>query len=244
MSNNLFISAQEATLTYPKPHGITIKGFKRSEPDFISHSIKSFSLDVYSGSRIGVVGANGAGKTSLLRLLSGIYIPDSGKVEIYSKINPVIDSGLGFDPFATARSNIVMRCKLDSITEKKEINKIVSDIESFTQLGSKFDQPIYTYSTGMFFRLAFAYATRSSSACAIIDELIGTGDLSFAKKAQERMDNFLKFSSTLIMSSHSTDLLRTYCLSGIYIKSGSVYIYDTIDAAIEQYRCDVENELS
>lgn len=236
--SDMVIEAKNAVLSYPRPHGVSLKGFFHSSSTSQRPDLGPFSISILSGSRVGVIGSNGAGKTSFLRVLSGIYPPSSGSVDILSPASAVIDSGLGFDPFATAMANIRMRCCLDGLTSSHEIQSVVDDVEEFVDLGSKFYEPIYTYSTGMFFRLAFAYATRETKSIAIIDELIGSGDLSFAKKAEVRLDKFLNESATLIMSSHSMDLIRKYCTSCIYIKSGEVTYFESINEAISVYEND------
>ena len=237
MSDNILIDIHDATLAYPKPYGFNLKKLKTKviEKGFIT-TLNNFSLTLKTQMRIGVIGANGAGKTTLLRVLSGIYPISSGKINIFAKnICTIIDGNLGFDPFLSGADNILLKCNLNGIHDRNKINSICEDVLNFTELGDMFEYPIYTYSTGMFFRLAFAFATSYQSDLVIIDELIGAGDYRFASKAKERIHNFLSNTSSLVMSSHSLDQVKEYCTQGILIKEGNVLFYNNIDDCINEY---------
>jgi ABC-type polysaccharide/polyol phosphate transport system ATPase subunit len=238
VQNDSCIRADSAALSYPRHLGMSIKGYRRGVIGTPPRALKNFSLNILHGDRVGVIGLNGAGKTTLLRLLSGIYQPDTGTITRSGEIRPIIDAGLGFDQYVSGRKNIEMRCKLDGLFNSDAIDNIILDVESFSSLGNKFDDPIYTYSTGMFFRLAFAYATSQVGSCAVIDELIGSGDIEFADRARDRIERFLDSNSTLIMSSHSFPILERHCSSAIYISNGYVTHYPILADAIERYMND------
>ena len=237
MSDSILIEVIDASLTYPKPYGFNLKKLKKKSTDKTTiNTLKSFSLNIHSGMRIGVIGANGAGKTTLLRVLAGIYPVSNGEVRHNTdSISTIIDGNLGFDPFLSGRDNIILKCNLNGIHDNSLINKICDDVYDFIELGDMFEYPIYTYSTGMFFRLAFAFATSHQSDLVIIDELIGSGDFKFAQKAKERMHNFLRNTSSLIMSSHSMELVTEYCQQGILINDGVITLYKNIEDCVNVY---------
>lgn len=234
MSSGSLIELVDATLDYPKPLGVTLKGAvqRYNEQKF---SIKPLSLSLNDGDRYGLIGRNGAGKTTLLRLMAGIYPPTSGAVRHHCFTKTIIDGNLGFDQFLSARDNIKLKCRLDGISDKVSISRIVRDVESFVDLGEAFDLPIYTYSVGMFFRVAFAYATTNTPGVLIIDEIIAAGDIAFAEKSSARLNSFLSSSNSLVMSSHSIEMLKKYCNKGLLVEKGRVTQYDDIVECYQVY---------
>ena len=149
----------------------------------VVEAIKNLSLKLEDGDRLGLIGHNGAGKTSLLRVISGVYPPQQGDVNIIGKSASFTDITLGMDMEATGYENIIFRCVFLGLTFK-EARELSPSIAEFSELGEFLDMPVRTYSTGMFVRLAFSISTSIEPDILIMDEMIGAGDQSFIEKAK------------------------------------------------------------
>lgn len=150
-------------------------------------ALNNITLEINTGDRIGILGRNGAGKSSLLRVLAKIYKPNVGEIEIKGKISGLFDVNLGMNIEATGYENIINLSIMRGIS-RKDAYQVINNIESFTELGNFLNNPVRTYSTGMQMKLAFAVATCYSSDIVLIDEIIGAGDMHFMKKATQRIE--------------------------------------------------------
>ena len=168
----------------------------------------SFSLQ--DGDAIGLVGHNGAGKTTMLRTMAGIYKPISGRVDIQGSVSTIIDLGAGLDPELSGYENINrMGMLLGSTLADMEAR--LDDIERFTELGEFLSVPVRTYSSGMMMRLMFAVATSVRPEILLIDEMFSTGDADFQKKARLRMTDLIDSSKIFVFASHEPELIRAFC---------------------------------
>ena len=199
------------------------KLFRRKSTVPTFQALKDINLTVTKGKRIGIIGQNGAGKTTLLKLATGNYMPTSGKVEIYGKIQSLMDSGLGFHQELTGRENIQSSLIYNGLNPKQMRNSI-DDIIDFAELEEFIDQPIKTYSLGMVSRLGFATATAIYPEILIIDEVMGAGDAYFAAKSARRMANLTKDGTTLLLVSHSTAQIIQFCNEAIWMKDGNIHM--------------------
>lgn len=198
-------------------------------------SVDNLSLDIKVGERVGLIGNNGAGKTSILKLMAGIYQPTHGSIHAEGTIFPILGSGFGLDHEATGYENIV----LGGIAlghSVKTIQEKIPEIEEFTELGEFLHMPLKTYSAGMMTRLAFAITTSIKSDILVIDEGIGAGDKDFNTKAQKRLDQFLQEASILVLASHSEELIKKFCTHGLVMKGGKKQFYGPIKEALEYYK--------
>jgi len=187
----------------------------------VVQALKNVNLQFSKGEKVGLIGHNGSGKTTLLRLLSGIYSPTSGCAEISGRCLSLINIGLGIDPEATGRENILIRAVLMGI-KPVDIRRIMDDLIEFTGLGEFIDLPFRTYSTGMQLRLAFAVATSIKSEILIMDEWLSTGDEDFKHKANERLRSFVDGADILVLASHSRELISENCNRVIWLEGGEV----------------------
>ena len=187
----------------------------------IIHSLININLKISSGERVGIVGHNGAGKTTLLRLLSKIYYPEKGTVNITGKITSLLNIGLGIDREQNGYQNIKIRALLMGMSEN-EINKKMDEIIYFSGLGEFIYMPFRTYSSGMQLRLAFAVATATEPQILILDEWLSAGDLRFQEDAHERMSDFVSKSEIVIFCSHSEKMIRENSERLIHLKSGKI----------------------
>ncbi|WP_442874184.1 ABC transporter ATP-binding protein [Devosia sp. SL43] len=179
------------------------------------------SLEVKAGDRIGLVGHNGSGKTTLLRILSGIYKPSGGRIEINGSVGTLLNPNAGMDPESTGTENIYLRGYVLGLT-KKQIEDQIEDISEFSQLGDFLQLPVKTYSAGMAARLAFAISTAAHNDILLIDEGIGAGDATFVKRAQQRIDDLINRTSIVMLASHSESIIESLCNRRISMSHGKI----------------------
>lgn len=204
----------------------------------VIRAIDNLTLDLQHGSRIALVGHNGAGKSTILRVISGIYEPTGGSVAVDGAVVCLFDIGFGMDPDATGWDNIILRGMLLGYS-RKGIEQKLSKIGEETGLGEFLDMPLRTYSAGMATRLAFAVSTSINPDILLIDEGIGAGDAAFLAHAQERLKSFIGEAGLLVMASHSNGLLRQWCTTGLWMEHGRMRMYGPLDEVLEAYDASV-----
>ena len=195
--------------------GGQVGGFFTRRPNDTSRlksvtAINNLNLNLSNGDRLGLIGHNGSGKTSTLRLLLGNYWPSSGSLQIDGNCMPLLTLGAGMDPDFSGLENIYLSGYMLGIS-REDLKKNFDDICAFTELGEYLKLPIRTYSAGMLLRLSFAIITSSTPDILLVDEIFGAGDASFYEKAQMRMNNMLDKANILVFASHSYDLIRQQC---------------------------------
>ena len=184
-------------------------------------AIRGISFEISDGERVGLIGHNGAGKTSLLRVLATIYQPTSGLVKIKGQVESLIDVGFGLEPEETGRENIKFILTLLG-KPQSELDAEVEEIINFTELGEFIDLPVRTYSTGMSTRLSFAIATNIQPEILLMDEVIGAGDLRFQEKAEKRIEEMTKRTKIIFLASHSEGLIKDWCNKVIWMEKGTI----------------------
>jgi ABC-type polysaccharide/polyol phosphate transport system ATPase subunit len=184
-------------------------------------ALNGISLTIKAGERVGLVGRNGAGKSTALRMLAGVLPPSRGNIHIEGTSNNILSLGAGMDPDLTGYENIARMSRLLGIP-KAQWDDVKADVEEFTELGRFLGLPIRTYSAGMNLRLGFAMATAYPRDILVIDELIGAGDMFFIGKALKRVEDFAEQTKILIMATHSQDVIEAFCNRGIFLESGKV----------------------
>lgn len=198
------------------------------------HALKDITLNIKAGERIGLIGHNGAGKSTFLKTVAGLYPISSGKLDVRGEIRSLFDLSLGFEPDATGRENILYRGLLLGLSPKF-MKKREEEIVEFAGLGEFIDYPIKTYSAGMQVRLAFAISTAVGGDILLLDEVIGTGDANFMLKAKERIKGLIEQAEILVLASHDFNALRSLCERGLVFHHG-VLVYDgPVSAAITHY---------
>lgn len=173
-------------------------------------ALDQVSFSIKDGDAVGIVGHNGAGKTTLLRTMAGLYMPTAGRVTIHGRVSTVIELGAGLDSSLSGYENILRLGLIYGLTSS-EIKSAISDIESFTELGSFLYSPVSTYSSGMLMRLMFSVSTIKLPDILIVDEMFSTGDASFQEKAERRMESLIDNSKIFVFASHSHELIKRYC---------------------------------
>jgi ABC-type polysaccharide/polyol phosphate transport system ATPase subunit len=197
-------------------------------------ALHNVSLEIVRGEKVGIIGLNGAGKSTILRVMSGIFVPSAGNITVHGNVSPLLDFATGFERHLTGIENIQIRLLFLGLS-KKEVAEKISEIVEFSELGDFIHQQVRTYSSGMFIRLAFAVSTSIDPEILIADEIIGAGDAQFAAKAKIRLEQFLSKNSTVVLSSHSMDLLRNFCNRVIWIHKGEIVADGTTDEIVVEY---------
>ena len=194
----------------------------------------SINLSVKPGEKIALIGHNGSGKTSFIRLISGIYQPSSGCLKTSVSVYPMIQRSFIVEEELTgvesAKAHYLMMHN-----SLKGFQNFLEDITEFSGLGDFIFLPLKTYSEGMSSRLMFAILTSQYHECLALDEGLGTGDKQFYEKAQDRLNSFLNKSGSLFIASHSNELLRKFCLRGIVFSSGKLIFDGGIEEALTFY---------
>jgi len=199
------------------------------------HALRDVSLDVHYGSVLGVVGANGAGKSSLMRAMSGIIPPTSGRIEVYGSVSTLLALGVGFNPNMTGRANVYLGGLAAGMT-RDEIDEHFAAIADFSELGEAIDAPMRTYSSGMYARLAFSVAATVTPDILIVDEALSTGDAKFKEKSLNRIKELRSENRALILVSHALATIEDVCNEAIWLEKGVIMKRGTPREVIEAYQ--------
>ncbi len=197
-------------------------GLAREKKDYdIVHSLKNISLEIAKGEIHGIIGVNGAGKSTLLKILVGVMDPSSGSFEVNGTVASLLELGTGFHPELTGRENIYINGSLLGFS-KKEIEAKMTDIQNFSEIGDFFDRPVKIYSSGMYVRLAFSFATSVDPEVLIIDEALSVGDIYFQQKCLKKIQDFKKKGVTILFVSHDLPAVKKLCDSCTLLSTGSI----------------------
>jgi ABC-type polysaccharide/polyol phosphate transport system ATPase subunit len=197
-------------------------------------ALDNISFQLNTGDRLAILGHNGAGKTSLLRALAGIYKPRTGMIEHSGKLIPLFNMSLGIEPDLTGYENIFIISTFMGM-EQEEIKRKIDDIITFTDLGDFIYLPVKTYSAGMLTRLSFAVATSTEPNILLLDEQIGAGDSNFTHKVEKRLEGFYSEIDIIILASHSNQLLKKICNKGMILDKGKIAAYGEINTIVHKY---------
>ncbi|MCR5202990.1 MAG: ABC transporter ATP-binding protein [Lachnospiraceae bacterium] len=181
--------------------------------------LKGISFEIKKGEAIGLIGKNGCGKSTTLKLLNRIMYPTSGKIKVEGKVSSLIELGAGFHPDMTGLENIYINASIFGLT-KKDIDAKLDDIISFSELGDAIYTPVRTYSSGMYMRLAFSVAINVEADVLLIDEILAVGDVNFQKKCFKKLNEIKYSGATIVIVSHSLDQIEEICDRCIWIKDG------------------------
>lgn len=201
----------------------------------IVSALNDINLTFDTGDRIGLLGHNGAGKSTFLKLLANIYEPTRGNIKIEGNISPMLNLMQGIETELTGYENITFRCKLLGL-RNHEIDKQINEITEMTGLGDYLAMPVRTYSSGMMLRLAFAISTCMKPDILLIDEVFGVGDANFMEKARQKMLSLVNCSSIVVMATHAEQILREFCNKGLLLETGRVKFFGPIEEALAIYQ--------
>lgn len=197
-------------------------------------TLDGVSFDVYKGDFFGIVGRNGSGKSTMLKILAGVYTPTSGSVHINGGLTPFIELGVGFNPELSGRDNVYLNGALLGFT-RKQMNEMYDDIVAFAELEPFMDQKLKNYSSGMQVRLAFSIAIKAENDILVFDEVLAVGDSNFQEKCIRQFKKFKKQGKTIILVTHSMDVVSKFCNRTLLINAGEVVYDGEPEGAIDRY---------
>lgn len=191
-------------------------------------------MEIKRGETVALIGINGSGKSTLLKLMTKIIYPTKGTLETKGKLTSLLELGAGFHPDFTGRENIYFNASIFGLT-RKEIDKRLNDIIEFSELQDFIDNPVRTYSSGQYMRLAFSIAINVDAEILLIDEILAVGDQHFQEKCFNKLEELSKSDKTIVIVSHSLGQLQNLCSRGIWINNGKIELDGKIDEVVEKY---------
>ncbi|GAA4157925.1 hypothetical protein GCM10022286_10140 [Gryllotalpicola daejeonensis] len=209
---------------------------RRARPDEF-WALRNVSFDIRPGEAIGVVGRNGQGKSTLLKLIAGVLIPDEGSVRVRQGVAPLIEITGGFVDDLSVRDNVYLTAGLHGMT-KRQIDAKFDEIVAFAEIPGFLDTPYKHLSSGMKVRIAFSVITQLEEPILIVDEVLAVGDKAFREKCYARIEELLAAGRTLFFVSHSERDLRRFCSRGLYLKKGELVMDGAIDDVLDRYNAD------
>ncbi len=207
--------------------------------DAVFWALKDISFTVEQGQTVGVIGRNGAGKSTLLKVLSKILKPDQGTVHIEGRVVGLIELGAGFHPELTGRENILVNGVILGLS-KLQIKERIHEIIAFADIGSFIDEPVYTYSSGMYARLGFAVAAHVDPEILLVDEVLSVGDAVFARKCHAKLDALKAKGTSILLVSHDLHTVRTWCDKAVWIDQGNVVQQGPAEEVVRAYELAME----
>ena len=202
-------------------------------------ALRDITFRVQEGEAVGLVGGNGQGKSTLLKLIAGVLLPDVGRLTVRGGVAPLIEVTGGFVGDLTARDNIWLTAGVHGLS-KQEIRRRFDEIVEFAEVEDFLDTPFRFFSSGMKVRLGFSVITSLDEPIVLVDEVLAVGDRAFREKCYERMRELLAGGRTLFLVSHNQNDLKRFCTRGLYLKGGSLDFDGPILETIERYHGDVE----
>lgn len=203
--------------------------------------LKGISFELRRGEAVGLVGKNGCGKSTTLKLLTRIMYPTFGQVKVKGRVSSLIELGAGFHPDMSGRENIYTNASIFGLT-KKQIDERLEDIIAFSELEEFIDNPVRTYSSGMYMRLAFSVAINVEADILLIDEILAVGDISFQKKCFEKLKQIKRSGTTIVIVSHALGQIEEICDRSIWIEDGHIKMEGEPKAVHEVYLSQMEKE--
>jgi ABC-type polysaccharide/polyol phosphate transport system ATPase subunit len=239
MNNQTVISIKNVSKAFKiyrdKPLTMKEKILKLRSNEYSNfYALNGVSLDIQRGETIGLIGHNGCGKSTLLKLITKILYPDSGEIKVNGRISSLIELGAGFHPDFTGRENIYINASIFGLS-RKEINAKIDEIIEFSELGEFIENPVRTYSSGMYMRLAFSVAINVDPEILLIDEILSVGDANFQKKCYEKIEGFKRDGATIVIVTHDLGTIEKICDRVLWLNEGRVIEHGEADRVVNLY---------
>jgi len=213
-----------------------LAAFFKNIPYKEKKAVNKVSFDIKRGESVAIFGKNGAGKSTILKMITGVTFPTSGKINVNGRVSALLELTSGFDPEFTGRENIYLKGRILGLQEE-EIRKLEPRIVKFAELEEYIDQPVRTYSSGMKARLGFSVNVNIEPEILIVDEALSVGDEQFKKKCTNKINEIIeKDNVTLLFVTHSTGVAQEFCKRGIVMKKGKIVCDTDINKAVEKYK--------
>lgn len=236
MKKEVAITVNNLHIKYKGLKKTTIRlNFRKKKKVSEFHAIKGISFEVFKGEIIGIIGKNGSGKSTLLNSIAGIFSPDDGFIDIHGNSLSLLSIGVGFNKKLTGRENIYLSGMLLGFSED-EIAKREKEIVKFADIGEFIDEPVRTYSSGMYSKLAFAITAILETDIILIDEVLSVGDAKFKKKSYDKMKKLISDADrTVLIVSHSLDTISELCDKVLWINDGRLVSYGETSEVLKKY---------
>lgn len=239
-SSDPVVQFRNVTKTFRLQEGNTLQEFlpalargKGWTPPF--RALHDLSFDVRPGETVGIIGRNGCGKSTTLKLVAGVMEPNAGKVSVRGRVCSLIELGAGFHPDLTGSENVYLNGSLLGLTDR-DIRARYDDIVAFAELADFMETPIKHYSSGMYVRLAFAVAVHCDPDILIIDEALGVGDSHFQERCLLKMDEIKARGVVILIVSHNLNLIRTFCTRALLLEAGALLAEGDPGEVVDRYQ--------
>ena len=236
-SNDIAIQLKNVTKVYRlcKSEKARLRTFLRKNTSVeLKHAINDVSLTIRRGEAVALFGRNAAGTSTILKMITGVAFPTTGRIRVNGRVSALLELGAGFDSELTGRENIYFRGEVQGI-KTEEIKRIEGDIIKFADLGSYIDQPIRTYSSGMKARLGFAINANIRPDILIVDEALSVGDQRFRAKCRAKVNEIMESGVTFLFVTHSVNEAKAFCKRGIVLRHGKVVFDGGVNEAAAYY---------
>ena len=201
------------------------------------YALRDVTFSVARGETLGIIGRNGSGKSTILKLIAGVTAPSEGEIGVYGRVSPLIELGAGFHPDLTGRENVFLNASILGMS-RKEVSARFDEIISFAELWDFVDTPVKRYSSGMYIRLGFSVAVHSDPEILLIDEVLAVGDAGFQEKCLAKMREFQSQGVTIVLVTHSMGLVQDFCERAILLSAGRL-LADGAPAEVVQSYTDL-----
>ena len=198
------------------------------------HALRDVSFRVARGETMGIIGRNGSGKSTVLKLIAGVTAPSEGEIFVYGRVSPLIELGAGFHPDLTGRENVFLNASILGMS-RKEVLARFDEIISFAELWEFVDTPVKRYSSGMYIRLGFSVAVHSHPEILLVDEVLAVGDAAFQEKCLAKMQEFRSQGVTIVLVSHSMELVEEFCERALLLNGGGVLADGAPTEVVKRY---------
>lgn len=238
MSEEIAISLRNVSKSFKRYHRpvdrlkeILLPGENRSDEFW---ALRDINLEIPKGQTFGIIGRNGSGKSTMLQIIAGTLTPTTGEVRVKGRVSALLELGSGFNPEFTGRQNVFFNGRLLGLSQTEIENKF-DEIAAFADIGDFIEQPVKTYSSGMFVRLAFAVAVNVDPEVLIVDEALAVGDIAFQHRCMRRMRSLMDSGVTTLFVSHDSGAIKTLCNYAVMIHDGQIYTSGFPSAVIIEY---------